>query len=105
MNINSGEYMDTHSDRPVGSISGEHVALGPMRRDLLDTYLCWFNDMRVLRTLNHPRQTTREELVASFDALMSDDAAESFTMYELVTWLPVGNVGLTRIDPRPDRRI
>lgn len=49
---------------PVVSIRGDQVALGPMRRDLIDLYLNWFNDMRVVRTLNHPRQTTREELVA-----------------------------------------
>ncbi len=88
------------SESPVVSISGERVALGPLRRDLIDTYLRWFNDMAVIRTLNHPRQTTREELVASFDALMTDNSAESFTMYELVTWRPIGNASLTGIDFR-----
>lgn len=88
------------SESPVVSVSGERVALGPLRRDLIDTYLRWFNDMNVIRTLNHPRQTTREELVASFDALMVDDSAESFTMYELVTWRPIGNASLTGIDFR-----
>ena len=88
------------SESPVVSVSGERVALGPLRRDLIDTYLGWFNDMKVMRTLNHPRQTTREELVASFDALTVDDSAESFTMYELVTWRPIGNASLTSIDFR-----
>lgn len=92
--------MPETNEPPVVSIRGDRVALGPMRRDLIDLYLRWFNDMAVVRTLNHPRQTTREELVASFEALMTDQSAESFTIYELATWRPVGNAGLVRLDFR-----
>jgi len=87
-------------DAPVINVRGERVALGPMRRELLPTYLRWFNEPTTLRTLNHPRQTTLEELTDSFDALMVDPASETFTIYAIEGWRPIGNCGLKHIDFR-----
>jgi RimJ/RimL family protein N-acetyltransferase len=91
---------DVERDRPVVNLSGARVALGPMRRELLPIYLRWFNDPTALRTLHHPRQTTLEELTSSFDALMVDPSAESFTIYEVAGWRPIGNCGLVSVDER-----
>ena len=91
---------ETESVAPVLNVAGEHIALGPMRRELLPTYMRWFNDPETLRTLNHPRQTTLEELTASFDALVRDPAVESFTIYLRESWRPIGNCALVHIDHR-----
>ena len=69
--------MNLTHDPPVVNITGERVAIGPLQRDLIDTYLRWFNDMRVARTLHHPRQITHAELIASFDAVTRDESVES----------------------------
>ena len=36
---------------PIFNIVGDRVALGPLRKDLIPTYLRWFNDFRTLRTM------------------------------------------------------
>lgn len=39
------------SDRkPIVNITGERVALGPLRRDLIPTHQRWFNDFETDRT-------------------------------------------------------
>lgn len=90
---------DSHQ-HPIINIRGERLAIGPWRFDLVDTYMRWFNDMTVARTLNHPRQITRRELVASLEAQESDSSVEGFTIYELAGWEPIGNAALTNIDFR-----
>ena len=92
--------MQTESGQPVTTITGDRLAIGPWRHDLVDTYLRWFNDMTVARTLNHPRQVTRRELTASMEAQEVDETAQGFTIYERDTWLPIGNAALTNIDYR-----
>lgn len=90
---------EPHS-QPAINVAGERVALGPLRRELMPTYLQWFNDPATSRTLNSPRQITLEELTDSFDATMRDAACETFTIYLLAGWRPIGNCGLTHIDIR-----
>ena len=36
------------SEAPILNLRGEKVALGPLRRDLVPTYLRWINDFEVL---------------------------------------------------------
>lgn len=91
---------DAQPDPPVINVAGERIALGPLRRELLPTYVRWFNDPTALRTLNRPQQTTLEELTASYDRLVLDASAESFTIYERDGWRPIGNCALVQIDHR-----
>src|SRR3712207_8409157 len=40
-------------ERPILNVTGERVALGPLRRDLLPLYQRWINDWEVTRSLGH----------------------------------------------------
>jgi diamine N-acetyltransferase len=85
---------------PVVNIVGEKVALGPMRRDLVPLYQRWMNDFSMLRTLFiPPKPLTREQEEAWYDRAMSDDAIH-FTIYERVSWRPIGNALWRDIDFR-----
>lgn len=84
---------------PIIMLRGERVGLGPLRNDLVDTYQRWFNDMRVLRTLAAPNfPMTREAEQQWADNALVDRTSAVFTVYELVTALPIGNAGLEGID-------
>jgi hypothetical protein len=39
---------------PDHVLAGERVALGPLRKDLAETYACWINDLDVRRGLANP---------------------------------------------------
>ena len=70
-----------------------------MRSDLLDTYLRWINDLRVTRTLSMPcLPYTREKEEEWITAALTRSVDAVFTMYELSTMRPIGNVGLHDID-------
>lgn len=89
---------------PVLNIVGELVALGPLRRDLLETYQRWFNNFRTLRTVGSiPMPLTMEEQTAQFEALATtqhhpDDV--SFTIYRRSDLTPVGTCQLQGINYR-----
>lgn len=92
--------MNDETPQPVINVTGDRVAIGPWRHELIDTYLRWFNDMAVARTLNHPRQVTRHELTTSMAVQEADETVEGFTIYETAGWSPIGNAALTHIDYR-----
>ena len=78
---------------------GERVALGSMSRDLLPRAECWFNDLRVARTLGvswHPI-SSRAKMRHLDELLSSSDP--SFAVYELATMQPVGMTALDDINP------
>ena len=84
-------------------IRGELVGLGPLRRDLLETYQRWINDLAVTRTLAQPGypMTTERELVWLEGALLSTEP--TFTIYTLADMRPIGNTGLHDLDSRHAR--
>jgi RimJ/RimL family protein N-acetyltransferase len=82
---------------PILNITGEKVALGPARRDLVPLYQKWMNDFEVIRTLGaRLRPMTREAEEAWFDQTSKNDLL--FTIYERATLRPIGNTGLDGID-------
>jgi RimJ/RimL family protein N-acetyltransferase len=86
-------------DQPIINITGEKVALGPIRRDLLPLYHRWINDFQVTRTLAArlcPMTWEAEE--AWFEGASKGDGAAMFTIYERATMRPIGNTGLEEID-------
>lgn len=86
-------------ERAVVSLTGELVALGPHRRDLVAVYQRWFNDLETLRTLGRtPYPLTFEEEQAWYDGRTGADA--SFTIYEIGTWRPIGSTSLMGVDFR-----
>ncbi|MBX5446809.1 GNAT family N-acetyltransferase [Sphaerobacter sp.] len=88
--------------QPVVNVVGERVGLGPLRRDLLETYQRWFNEFQTLRTLGDmPRPVTLEEQAAQYDAIATGSANQvGFQIYERATWQPIGTCALIDIDHR-----
>ncbi len=86
---------------PIINITGEKVAFGPHRRDLVPLYLKWMNDFEVTRTLAlPPRPMTLEAEEAWYDQATRDERAVGFTIYERATLRPIGNTSLVKIDHR-----
>jgi hypothetical protein len=62
------------ADQPIVNIVGEKVALGPLRRDLMDLDDRWFNDFEVgLPYFLRLRPHTREAREAWYDRLAKDE--------------------------------
>jgi diamine N-acetyltransferase len=87
-------------DQLILNLVGEKVALGPIRRDLLELYQRWINDFDVVRTLSigGMRPLTAEAEAAWYDRMATSATDVSFTMYERATLRPIGNLGLHQID-------
>jgi len=86
-------------DQPIVNITGERVALGPLRRDLIPTYQRWFNDFETDRTqgdLAGPR--TLERATGWYERNATSDDSFWFTVYELATWRVIGMTWLSDID-------
>jgi len=89
------------NERPVLSIEGDLVSLGPLRRDLLPLYQRWINDLGTTRTLDLPPQpTTLEKEQDWYEAQTRAQTDATFTIYERETLRPIGNTGLHEIDHR-----
>lgn len=90
-------------EKPVISIVGEKVALGPIRRDLVPLYHQWINDFAVLRTLHIPRPSTLEEIQSAYDAQVAEEQKRRvvyFTIYDYATLRPIGRTDLMDINYR-----
>ncbi|CAA9575265.1 MAG: Acetyltransferase, GNAT family [uncultured Thermomicrobiales bacterium] len=85
---------------PIYNIVGERVALGPLRRDLIPTYLRWHNDFHVMRTFDTPRPKTLDWMTAWYERQAVGENALWFTVYEHAGGAPVGHTDLFDIDPR-----
>ena len=86
-------------DDPILNMTGERVALGPLRRDLVSLYLAWMNDFAVTRTLATGwRPTTRESEDMWYDNVAHSRRDAHFTVYERATLRPIGNTALQNID-------
>ncbi len=85
---------------PIINITGEQVALGPHRRELLPLYQRWINDFEVTRNLGMPlRPMTLEAETAWFErAAQASERDAVFTIYERATLRPIGSTGLHEID-------
>jgi RimJ/RimL family protein N-acetyltransferase len=86
------------SEQPILNMTGEKVALGPLRRDLLPLYQRWINDFEVTRTLGARLRPMAWEAEEGWyeQASKGDDA--HFTIYERATMRPIGNTSLHDLD-------
>jgi diamine N-acetyltransferase len=89
-------------------LRGERVALGPLRKDLADTYRRWIHDLDVRHGILTPGIYAREaeeswveEAIAKSAGLQPEQA--NFTIYDLSDGAPVGTAGLMGIDWRLSR--
>jgi len=97
------QYQPGVQESPIISISGERVALGPIRRDLVPLYHRWINDFAVLRTLHVPRPSTLEEVQAAHEAQVAEERQRRvvyFTVYDRATLRPIGRTDLMDINYR-----
>jgi RimJ/RimL family protein N-acetyltransferase len=95
--------MSATTNRPVVSIVGEKVALGPAGRDQLPAYARWFSDMNTMRTQGQPEPAPRtvEELETWYESEMSGNPSRKFfSVYDLASWSLIGFVDLQHIDRR-----
>ena len=83
-------------------VAGERVGLGPLRKDLADTYGRWVNHPEVRFGLEHlglatpeTQETWIEEVVKA--GAEREPASASFTVYDLSDQAPIGTTGLFEI--------
>jgi RimJ/RimL family protein N-acetyltransferase len=88
------------TDRPILTIIGDLIALGPLRRDLGPLNVKWFNNFEAA-ALNGMaiRPTTAEAQERWYEQVSKDDIAVVFTIYERTTLRPIGGTSLTHVDP------
>lgn len=87
---------------PLVNIVGENVALGPMRRDLIPTYVRWYNNLQMLRSLGDiPQPLTPAQKERWYENANKDSGSNiTFTIYERASTRPIGIVGLYGVDFR-----
>ncbi len=86
-------------EQPVINITGEQIALGPLRRDLIPTYMRWFNDLETDRTQGDlPGPRTIERATGWYERNATSEDAIWFTVYVIATMQPVGITWLSDID-------
>lgn len=100
---------DRGGRKPAALIaSGETVALGPPRLDLVPLYHRWSNDVNIARDMGAPHPVTVEATRAAYDTLVATDREVGFTIYQTETWQPIGDASLELDIPPargyPDRR-
>lgn len=85
--------------RPVLTVEGERIALGPIRRDLIPLYHAWITNISTSRfLLASAASMTLDAEVAWFETTSKRSDMAMFTIYELPEYRPVGNVELHNID-------
>jgi diamine N-acetyltransferase len=92
---------DEESKRePLLLVRGQRVGLGPLRRDLVTTYVRWRTDLEVLRGLGSSIQVpTIEAMEAWYEQAIRPGSNEvHFTVYDLEDLAPVGTALLVRVD-------
>ena len=83
----------------VINITGERIALGPLRRDLIPVHQRWFNDFETDRTQGDlPGPRTLERATGWYERNATSEDAFWFTIYETATWQPIGITWLSDID-------
>lgn len=88
------------AEAPIVTITGERIALGPLRRDLLPWYQRWINDLTAARNLAVIPGPVSAEAEAAWLDRVSASGDVLFTIYERATWRPIGNAGLHAINYR-----
>ena len=84
---------------PVTMLHNDQIMLGPLRRDLAETYQRWVSDLAVTRTLALPSMPMTLEAEQGWLEQALTNANEAvFTIYRRDTGEAIGNGGLHNID-------
>jgi diamine N-acetyltransferase len=85
------------SDSPVIWLRGERCGLGPLRRDLVERYWQWENELRVMTGNGRQTPESLDERAAGLDSQMRHSMNQArFTVYDLTQDEPVP-VGTTEL--------
>jgi diamine N-acetyltransferase len=88
-------------DSSILNIVGEAVALGPLHPDHLPLYHRWLNDFALIRTLSRaPAPMTIQQTEAWLSRHSKGEHLVAFTVYDVSTHRPIGNVALIDVDER-----
>lgn len=87
-------------DNPIIlNLTGEKVALGPHRRDLLPLYQRWINDFSIRVNLGgRVGPMTWEAEEAWYEGIAKASGSVHFTIYERATLRPIGTTALHDVD-------
>lgn len=91
----------TETNRPIVNVTGERVALGPLRRDLAPHLLRWWNDFPTARLAGFPDPPapwTVERVAGWLDEALADQQRVGFTVYSVDGPRPIGYANLRDID-------
>lgn len=92
---------DVSNEAPIISITGERVALGPLRRELFPLHTRWVNDEEVgWNVFGQPQTRTLEQESAWLDAELRAANSQYFLIYARKDLRPIGVTSLTEIDHR-----
>ncbi|MGQ0778987.1 MAG: GNAT family N-acetyltransferase [Pseudonocardiales bacterium] len=78
------------SDEPVMWLRGERCGLGPLRRDLVELYWQWENELRVMTGNGRQTPESLDERTSGLDSQMRHSMNQvRFTIYDLTSPEPV----------------
>jgi RimJ/RimL family protein N-acetyltransferase len=88
-------------ERPVVTIFGERVALGPLRPELYSLHTRWVNDSEVgWNIFGLPQTRTLQQESEWLDLQLQDPHSLYFLIYAQDRWRPIGVTSLSEIDFR-----
>jgi len=87
------------AQQPIYTVEGELVALGPRRRDQVELWTRWMNNLEATRTLGAPGIYTREAEERWFEQTAAgSETGAAFAIYERASGRPIGNTDLREIN-------
>lgn len=87
--------------QPVITLTGEKVALGPLRRDLIPLYHAWISNLETTQYLSEAGSVlTLDEEVAWYDSRITSQTERNFTIYTVDAWQPIGTINFHQINHR-----
>lgn len=91
--------MTTRIPQPVITIAGDRVALGPLRRDLIPLYHAWISNLETTQYLSEAGSApTLDEEVEWYEREIRKSNSQTFTIYALPDYQPIGSVNLHQIN-------
>ena len=91
--------MSAAQPQPIVTLSGERVAIGPLRRDLIPLYHAWISNLETTQfTSEAGAVPTLDEEITWFETEIRKDNTLPFTIYALPDFQPVGIVNLHQIN-------
>ena len=92
---------DLQSEKPVLNISGEKVALGPIQKSMISSFVKWENDFAVSSMSGDPlRPVSREKIEARYTRRLHDENPGfiEFAIFEQASMQVIGSTELRSID-------